>query len=138
METNKNIIETNKPDLVIPANMLEGLENYNTPEVTTRLKDMATAMVRQFKQKDADYGGSWQKDGIMSVHFNFKRKVDRVMAQFANGTMTSGKGENIADTLIDLATYSLMYAYYLENKNKNVKDFIDGFIEKFLNDGKKS
>ena len=39
--------------------------------------------------KDADYGGSWQKDGIFSVHFNTKRKFDRLHNIFKNGFETT-------------------------------------------------
>lgn len=117
-----------KGDLVIPKEMLESIEMYTTDNAYLFLTKVSEAICVQFSEKDADYGGSWQTDGLPSVHFNFKRKVDRVITQFKNGTMTSGNGENIADTLIDMATYSMMYLFYMYEKDDKVRKFVDDFI----------
>lgn len=94
-------------------------------------------MVELFASKDAAYGGSWQKRGLLSSQMNFERKVDRILEQFYNGTITEESNENIADTLIDNAIYSIMYLYFLAEKVPMVKKQVTEFIEKHSKDGDK-
>lgn len=125
-----------KKDLIIKAELLESIEDYSTEDVAGFMQDIVRAMLTQFKVKDKDYGGSWQKDGILSVHFNFKRKVDRILSQFESGELLSNGGgkENIADTLIDLSTYSLMYLFYLYKMDELDEEVIPKKVIDFIND----
>lgn len=117
--------------LVIPKEFIKPLPNYATKEVAEFIDKVSRASVNLFSQKDVDYNGSWQNKGILSVQMNFERKVDRINAQFYNGTMVSSKGENIADTLIDASTYSLMYTFFLYKNDPNVKKQVDEFLSKY-------
>lgn len=122
----------NKGDLIIPRAMTDGIKDYETEKVAKFIDTTTRAMVEQFRIKDSEYDGSWQTDGLLSVHFNFKRKVDRLMAQFNNGIVSARKGENLGDTLVDLATYTLMYAYFMKTKDPSVEEFFKEFENKFL------
>lgn len=117
-----------KNDLVISFDMLKPIENYSTADVADFMKKMYPKMVELFATKDVNYGGSWQKRGLLGVEANFERKIDRIEAQFYNGTITNKTNENIADTLIDNAVYSMMYLYFLSNKLPHVKEEVDNFL----------
>ncbi len=122
---------TKKTDLLIKANMLEPLPDYETEDVAEFMEKIAEAMFKLFKEKDKDYDGSWQGRGLFSVQSNFERKVDRINAQFHKNVMTEGKGENIADTLIDASVYTLMYLYYMYNRDNRVKKQVDAMLQKY-------
>jgi hypothetical protein len=121
-----------KNDLILKAEMLKPIDNYSTEEVADFMAMMYPKMVTFFASKDINYGGSWQKRGLLGVEANFERKIDRIEAQFYNGTITKETNENIADTLIDNAIYSMMYLFFLSNKLPHVKEEINKFLTQKL------
>jgi len=127
---------TNK-DLVIKYDLMNPLANYSTEDVQKFMQDMFPKMIELFVSKDKNYGGSWQKRGLLSSQMNFERKVDRILEQFYNGTITEESNENIADTFIDNAIYSVMYLYFLSEKVPMVKEQLNNFLTKQIKDGNK-
>jgi hypothetical protein len=68
----------------------------------------------------------------LSAHLNLERKMDRVNAQFESGQIFDENNiENIADTLIDNAVYSLMNLWYHSRKRGSVENFVTDFINKY-------
>jgi len=119
-------------NLVIPKEMIKPVENYSTEEVAEFMRAVTDAMCNLFQGKDKAYGGSWQQRGILSAHLNLERKMDRVNAQFESGQIFDENNiENIADTLIDNAVYSLMNLWYHSRKRKSVGDFVVDFVNKY-------
>jgi len=119
-------------NLVIPKEMIKPVENYSTEEVVEFMRAVTDAMCNLFESKDKAYGGSWQQRGILSAHLNLERKMDRVNAQFESGQIFDENNiENIADTLIDNAVYSLMNLWYHSRKRKSVGDFVVDFVNKY-------
>lgn len=140
----KDVLKTNKSDdvgvtaknsiaavreefVVFPKEYFTDIENYKSADVVILMRKIQAASLNLFAIKDKDYDGSWQKDGLVSAFLNLKRKFDRLESQFKNGF--TGDAENIGDTLIDLQMYSLMNIYFLYEKDDQVKEFIDQFIE---------
>lgn len=117
-----------KKDLVITADLLESLKDYDTEEVAQFMEKLFPAMIALFRNKDKNYGGSWQNKGIFSAHSNFERKIDRINTQFYNGTITEKTNENISDTFIDNSIYSMMYLFFLARKLPEVKAEVEKFI----------
>jgi hypothetical protein len=117
--------------LVISKNLINPVENYSTGEVYTFMKNICASMCELFKKKDIGYGGSWQNRGVLSAQLNLERKMDRVKSQFDTGKIFEHNNvENIADTLIDNAVYSLMYLWFLSEKDTSISEF----LIKFMND----
>jgi len=112
----------------IPRDMIAPVENYSTEEVAKFMRDVTDAMCNLFEKKDKAYGGSWQQRGILSAHLNLERKMDRVKSQFESGQIFDEDNiENIADTLIDNAVYSLMNLWYHGKKRESVRSFVEEF-----------
>lgn len=120
-------------DLTIPSELMASLSDYKTEEVAQFMEKIFPAMMKLFREKDVNYNGSWQQRGVLSAQMNFERKVDRINAQFYNGTISARTNENISDTLIDNGVYSLMYLFLLYNKVPVVKQQVDEFIHKYTN-----
>ena len=79
--------------------------------------------------KDKDYGGSWQKDGLLSAHLNLKRKFDRLHNLFMSGFDTEVGDETVLDTLIDLRNYTTLYLKFLTKKDLNYFVILDDLDE---------
>lgn len=124
-------------DLVIKYDLMAPLPNYSTEEVKAFMAEMFPKMMELFASKDKAYGGSWQKRGLLSSQMNFERKTDRILEQFYNGTITEESNENIADTFIDNAVYSMMYLFFLSEKVPMVKQQVTEFLTKQIKDGNK-
>jgi len=118
-------------DLLIKAHSILPIPDYDTAKVAEFMAKINKASVAMFREKDADYNGSWQNRGLFSIHPNFERKVDRINSQFFDQITVGESGENVADTLIDLANYSNMYAYYLYMTDETVKKQIDEFLQSY-------
>lgn len=118
----------------IKDDLLKGIEGYTTEEVFAFIKKLNNANANLFLAKDKAYNGSWQNRGVLSAELNFERKVDRIISQFYSGSITSGKEdtvENIADTFIDMANYSLLYLFLLYKKDNNIKIIVDNHIKQY-------
>lgn len=121
----------NDEGIVIPKKLLLPIDNYSTQELADFVTKLQEPLVELFKEKDKNYNGSWMNRGIMSAQSNFERKIDRINAQFYNGTISNITNENIGDTLMDTSIYSLFYLFYLYKKVPNVKLQVDEFITKY-------
>lgn len=115
----------------IPKSMLLPIANYSTQRLADFVISLQGPMVELFKEKDKNYNGSWMNRGIISAQLNFERKIDRINAQFYNGTISHLSNENIGDTLMDTSIYSLFYLFYLYETVPSVKMQVDEFIEKY-------
>jgi len=96
--------------------LMSQIENYNVEEVLEFLDKLHSVSQKITKEKDEDYGGSWQKDGLLSVHLNTKRKWDRLQNIFENGFNVNLETETALDTLIDLRNYVGLYTFFLSKK----------------------
>lgn len=122
-----------KKDLMIPKEFIEPIEPYSTEEVHTFLRSVSQRMCDLFKEKDKAYGGSWQQRGVLSAQLNLERKMDRIYKQFEEGGMFKDEQvENIADTLIDNAAYSLMYLWFLTKKSEPVNSQVKKFLSIYV------
>jgi hypothetical protein len=95
--------------------LLEQIQNYNIEDVLLFIEKLDEESRNIIRSKDKDYGGSWQQDGILSVHLNTKRKWDRLQNMFENGFQTP-ENESIMDTLLDLRNYLSLYIYFISDK----------------------
>lgn len=104
--------------------LMEEIPDYKMDSETKRtLERLEQKCMNILEAKDADYGGSWQKDGIFSVHFNLKRKFDRLHNIFKNG-FKQESGESALDTLMDLRNYVSLYILYMLHKDPELlKEF---------------
>jgi len=99
-------------------NLLEPIENYKLDEEALELlRELEVKCSQLMIKKDRDYGGSWQKRGIMSVNENSARKWDRLQNLFKNGFSIEVKDETVLDTLMDLRNYVSLYIYFMLTKN---------------------
>lgn len=80
------------------------------------------------RKKDKDYGGSWQQDGLLSVHMNLKRKFDRLHKLFLEGFNPSVEDETVLDTLIDLRNYTTLYIMFMVKKDTDYFDALLGLL----------
>ena len=115
--------------IIFRKDLLTGLENYSTAEVSDFLKQIFPKMIELFEKKDINYNGSWQKRGLLSAQLNLERKFDRLTAQFYNGTITSETNENILDTFVDLSIYQLLELYFLVKREKHVQEQLTEFLK---------
>ena len=96
--------------------LMEQIEDYHIKDVLVFLDTLHKTSQKITEEKDKDYGGSWQKDGLLSVHLNTKRKWDRLQNIFENGFEMNLESETVIDTLIDLRNYVSLYAFFINKK----------------------
>lgn len=74
-----------------------------------------------YKKKNSDYGNSFynqlDEDGLLVSKIRLKDKVSRFSSIIKKGSIEV-EDEKLRDTLIDLATYSIMTIAWLDNKQK--------------------
>lgn len=103
---------------------------------TINLNHVIPYLVELQKQKGAMYGRSYCKHGDLSIFFNLERKWDRI-SNMVDKAIASGNlnlldsevttaTESFADTVIDLANYSLLWVGYIYEKHPEV---FDAFIK---------
>lgn len=98
-------------------------------ELTAYFEDKTARMLRTMKQKNADYAGDSDEAfqnflyvevfGVASAEQGFfTRMTDKFsrLATFVKVGVLQVADEKIEDTLIDLATYSLLMAAYISGK----------------------
>lgn len=111
--------------------MLVGMEDYDSESLIKFVENYNQHKVKVMREKDRQYGGSWQKDGAIGAYLNLKRKMDRILNKFTQGTLfnfdTDSAGENNIDTFLDMENYSSMLLGYLFLSCKDQKTF-DHFI----------
>lgn len=97
------------------------------------LKKIIPLIVQLQKQKSERYGRSYCKHGELSIFFNLERKWDRLsnmmdsILQSGGDIHSSGTpDETFTDTVIDLASYALLWAGYIAETRP---DAMDEFIK---------
>lgn len=96
----------------------EGLKDYDSEKVAEFMESDFKQRLELFIEKDASYGGSWQKDGLNGAFLNLKRKWDRLEHIFKKGKLFETSVENTEDTLKDLSNYATMFLFLYEQKLK--------------------
>lgn len=97
---------------------------------------VVTAILNLQHDKEAVYGQSWRKYGQMSAFLNVARKWDRIdnivqnavengmSALFSDESGTAQ--ETFLDTVVDLASYSLLWVGYLASEHPDMwKRFLE-------------
>lgn len=103
--------------------LLTPIKDYNfEPDLVDKIEGVCKKIMIE---KDKDYGGSWQKDGLLSAHMNLKRKFDRLHTIFLNGFSTEVADETVLDTLIDLRNYTTLYISFLTQKDDNFNTLME-------------
>jgi hypothetical protein len=117
----------------IPASLMNPIPDYDSKLMRVFLEVYNSSKMDLFLEKDRQYGGSWQTDGYLSAYFNLKRKIDRVIQKFKNGTLwvftSDSTGEANIDTFMDLENYSAMNAAFLFFTCKDLPTF-EAFVQK--------
>lgn len=119
--------EKTKSQVCFDVESMEQIQNYDIKDVLSFLEKLNSASMKITESKDKDYGGSWQKDGVIGVHLNTKRKWDRLHNLFQNGFQNDLKDETVMDTLVDLRNYVGLYIYFMDKKNPGM---LQSFLEK--------
>ena len=96
------------------------------------LKKVIPLILKLQDQKSKLYGRSYCRHGELSIFFNLERKWDR-LANMMEGAMKSGvvhtsgtPDEPFIDTVVDLASYALLWAGYIAETHPEV---LDAFIK---------
>lgn len=96
-------------------------------------EDHTTSMVETMKKKNKDYSGAdidpfhnfkaVERAGVATTEQGFyTRMTDKMMrlASFIKNGTLAVEDEKVADTLLDLANYSVLFACYLHDKNAKI------------------
>ena len=102
----------------------KGLKEYDSEKVAEFMQRDFEQRLELFKEKDAGYGGSWQKDGLNGAFLNLKRKWDRLEHIFKSGKLFDESIETVDDTLRDLENYSAMFLYLYTIKFKEYQEYL--------------
>ena len=140
-ENTRNEMSTTKKeqDVTTALTMLKNLFDVdgNNQDLYNVLR-VLPVLLRLQSQKAQYYGRSYCRHGQYSIFFNMERKWDRIsnmveaslqpgakkeLLNPQNGTAT----ENFLDTIMDLASYGLLWAGFLLENHPNL---IDDFIRK--------
>jgi len=85
-----------------------------------KFKELANTIAETYERKNADYGNSFEKSldkfGLVAAAVRIGDKVNRFENLIDKENLV--KDESISDTLLDLATYALMTAMYIETKKE--------------------
>lgn len=86
--------------------------------------DITTDMVKTYAAKNHDYGNSFEqsldKFGLLAAIVRMGDKMNRIEA--LSKKEIEVKDESIKDTLLDLASYSIMTLMWLDKRLKRIKD----------------
>lgn len=87
----------------------------------TKVSSILNNIQDLYRKKNSDYGNSFynqlDEDGLLVSKIRLKDKVSRFSSIIEKGSIEV-KDEKLRDTLIDLATYSIMTIAWLDNKQK--------------------
>ena len=94
-----------------------------TEELTEIFKETTTAMADTFRRKNHDYGNSFfeslDKRGLVAALVRMEDKMNRLDSLSKQEAMVAD--ENLTETLLDLANYSIMTSMWLDNKVHTIK-----------------
>lgn len=100
------------------------IKSYKTTEELTEIfKEATTAMADTFRRKNHDYGNSFfeslDKRGLVAALVRMEDKMNRLDSLSKQEAMVAD--ENLIDTLLDLANYSIMTSMWLGNRVHTIK-----------------
>lgn len=85
-----------------------------------KFKELVNTIAETYERKNADYGNSFEKSldkfGLVAAAVRIGDKINRFENLIDKENLV--KDESISDTLLDLATYALMTAMYIETKKE--------------------
>lgn len=88
-----------------------------------RFEDITNKMIRIFKQKNHDYGNSFEQslneEGLAASRIRMGDKWNRFKTLSKPKTEVKVNDESIRDTLIDLANYAIMTVIWLDKQQNN-------------------
>jgi hypothetical protein len=83
------------------------------------MKLLTDEILELYEKKNSDYGNSFYKqldeDGLLVSKIRLQDKLSRFSSIIKKGTIEV-EDEKLRDTLIDLATYSMMTVAWIDNK----------------------
>ena len=96
------------------------VENYNGVEdQVLSFRVLTNKIADTYEKKNHDYGNSFEKSldkfGLVAAAVRMGDKMNRFETLINNNAMVND--ESIKDTLLDLATYALMTAMYIDNNH---------------------
>lgn len=121
----RNIATSLSPELCTRLKTVEqGLMNLGARPVLSdnvqSFMDITTNMAKTYAAKNHDYGNSFEqsldKFGLVASIVRMGDKMNRI--ESLSKKEAEVKDESIKDTLLDLATYSIMTLMWLNNTNK--------------------
>jgi len=83
-----------------------------------QMKTIQSEALELFAKKNADYGDSFAKFGIIGVLMRIEDKIQRSLTITKNG-VNLVDDEKIRDTLLDLHNYAAMGLMLLDEKEKS-------------------
>lgn len=100
------------------------IKDYKTTEELTEIfKEATTVMADTFRRKNHDYGNSFfeslDKRGLVAALVRMEDKMNRLDSLSKQEAMVDD--ENLTETLLDLANYSIMTSMWLDNKVHTIK-----------------
>ena len=103
------------------ANNME--KEYSQTERQRLFKGLCDEMSQLHEVKDADYNGAYEESldefGLIHAAAMLKHKVNR-FKNIVETKKINVSGESMKDTLLDLASYAIMTAAWLDFHNKDV------------------
>lgn len=86
-----------------------------------KIKEQCELLENLLCEKNKKYGDSFTRTaeeyGNIALILRIEDKLNRLKQLLLNNEMDNMKGENVKDTLLDLAGYAILSKIYLENKN---------------------
>jgi hypothetical protein len=109
--------------------------HYSSEEALRTIEAMQGQRLGLMEAKDKQYGGSWQKDGLMGAFMNTKRKIDRILSQWESGAILepndTADGDTILDTIEDTIAYLELYTFLLFRHGTRTKKQFDSFVQRY-------
>ena len=100
--------------------MLKTKGNIATIMMSEKIKTECQLLEKLLINKNKKYGDSFTKTaneyGNVVLVLRIEDKLNRLKQLLLNNEPDTLKGENVLDTLLDLAGYSLLAKIYLQNK----------------------
>lgn len=118
-----------------PQNFEKSVDSQSeSSQDTQNMLKVFQAILELQSQKAAVYGRSYCRHGDLSIFMNVERKWDRISnimeKAMKNGTetlyQTGTPTETFVDTIVDLASYSLLWVGYIaENRPEAFQKFLE-------------
>lgn len=103
-------------------NVTDEMSYFRTKSPAERFKEVTDLMLNTFIKKNHDYGNSFEKsldeEGLAAARIRMGDKWLR-FKNLSKGVKNKVEDESLADTLLDLANYSIMTYLYVTGHNKD-------------------